>query len=70
MENSKNCGVFNLNHSSGESDNSGFISDDQHSDISVPSWSDISDVSSVASVRTADLTDWDSEGPDQSGISG
>ena len=70
MENSENRGVFNPNHSSGESDNSGFNSDDQHSDILVPSWSDISDVSSVASVRTADLTNWDSEGPDQSGISG
>ena len=36
------------------------------SDISVPTWSDFSNVSSVDSVHTADLTDWEWEAPDQS----
>ena len=65
MENVENCAVLNGNESSGESDYSGFCSDDQQSDISVPAWSDFSDASSVDSLHTADLTDWELEAPDQ-----
>lgn len=52
--------------SSGENDYYGLHSDDQESDILIPSCSDPSNASSVDSVHTTDLTDWESEAPDQS----